>query len=186
MEIVTGYILHVIHVAGTRMKRAGIDSFSRGDLLDVMMNSQNPLEFIPQNESADERSGGQVLSWITYWCKYRTGAAWVGRALKKLSPNNWFKLHTQDRPILWTPPPAEMETVVCPWVIRGSSPALEVQDHLEARFKHPELHGCGKFNDLEGPVHGVKYPKEECSRALLFKFLEEQKIFAPCHAVWCG
>ena len=112
VEIVTGYILHVIHVAGTRMKRAGIDSFSRGDLLDVMMNSQNPLEFIPQNESADERSGGQVFSWITYWCKYRTGAAWVGRALKNLAPDDWFQLHTQDNPRLCTPSPAAMETVL--------------------------------------------------------------------------
>ena len=61
-----------------------------------------------------------------------------------------------------------------PWVIRGSSTALEVQYHLEARFKHPELHGCGKFHDLEGPVHGVQDPKEEWIRALLFKFIEAQ------------
>ena len=40
-----------------------------------------------------------------------------------------------------------------PWVLQGSSPALEVQDHVEAGFKHPEIHGCGKFHDLEGPVH---------------------------------
>ena len=35
-----------------------------------------------------------------------------GRALKRLSPGDWFELHTQDRPRLWTPPPAAMETVV--------------------------------------------------------------------------
>ena len=38
-----------------------------------------------------------------------------------------------------------------PWVIQESSVSLEVQDHMEAGFKHPELHGCGKFHDLEGP-----------------------------------
>ena len=54
----TGFILHVIHVDGTRMKIAGIDGLYRGDLLEGMMTSQNPLEFIPLNESADERSGG--------------------------------------------------------------------------------------------------------------------------------
>ena len=41
-----------------------------------------------------------------------TGAAWGGRALKRFSPDDWFQLHTQYRPILWTPPPSAMETVV--------------------------------------------------------------------------
>ena len=66
-----------------------------------------------------------------------------------------------------------------PWVLRGSPPDLEVQDHLEARFKHPGLHGCGKFHDLEGTVHGLRDPKEEWSRSLWFKFLEAQKTFLP-------
>ena len=59
----------------------------------------------------------------------------------------------------------------------GSSLDLEVHDHLEAGFKNPELHGCGKFHDLEGPVHGVREPKEEWIRSLMFKFLEAQKTF---------
>ena len=42
-----------------------------------------------------------------------------------------------------------------PCVLWGISQTLEVQDHLEAGFKHPEIHGCGKFHDLEGPVHGM-------------------------------
>ena len=70
-----------------------------------------------------------------------------------------------------------------PWVLQGISQALEVHSHLEDGFKHPELHGCGKFRDLEGPVHGVQDPKEGWSRALLFKFLEAQKTFTP---VLCG
>ena len=71
-------------------------------------------------------------------------------------------------------------------MLQGSPTALEVQDHLEARLKHPEIHGCEKFHDLEGIVHGLQEPKEEWSRALMFKFLESQKTFPPCHAVWCG
>ena len=110
--MVTCFILNGIHVAGTRMKRAGIDGFSRWYLLELMMTGQNPLEFIPMIESADERSGGRVVSWINYWCKDSTWAAWWGRALKRLSPDYWFELHTQDRPRLWTPPPSEMGTVV--------------------------------------------------------------------------
>ena len=106
------WILHVIHVAVTRTKKAGIDGLSQGDILEGTMNGQNPLNFIPLKKSVDERSGGRVVSWINSWWKDRTGAAWGGHALKRLSPDDWFKLHTQDRPILWTPTPAAMETVL--------------------------------------------------------------------------
>ena len=66
-----------------------------------------------------------------------------------------------------------------PWVIRSSYPSLEVQDHLEVGFKYPELHGCGKFHDLGGPVNGFRYPREYWSRAILFKFIGAQKTFPP-------
>ena len=49
VEMGTGYTLHVIHVAGTRTKIAGIDGLSQGDLLEGMMTCQNPLDFIPLN-----------------------------------------------------------------------------------------------------------------------------------------
>ena len=79
-----------------------------------------------------------------------------------------------------------MEKVVGPWVLMGSSTALEVQDHKEAGLKHSEIHGCGKFHDLEGPVHGVRDPKEEWSRDILFKLIMAQKTFLPvsCGLVW--
>ena len=60
------------------------------------------------NGSADKRSGGRVVSWISSWWKERTGAALGGRALKKLAPDNWFELDKQDRPRLWTTPPEEL------------------------------------------------------------------------------
>ena len=65
------------------------------------------------------------------------------------------------------------------WFLRGISQALEVQNHLESGFKHPELFGCGGFHYLEGPMHGVQDPKEEWIRALLFKSLEAQKTSPP-------
>ena len=49
IEIGTGCILRVIHVAGTRTKRAGIYGLSQGYLLEGMMTGQKPLEFIPLN-----------------------------------------------------------------------------------------------------------------------------------------
>ena len=94
------------------MKKVGIYGLYQGDLLEVMTTNQNSLDFIPVNESADERSGGRVVSWITYFWKDRTGAAWGVCALNRLSPDDWFELHKKYRPRLWTPPPAEMETVV--------------------------------------------------------------------------
>ena len=212
------------------------------------MTVQNPLEFIPLSESVDEGSRGREVRWITSWWKDRTEASWGGISLKKLASDDWFQLHTQYRPRLWTPPQAAIGTLVelfnedflaqpniphlfsiprfmthlwinklskdtdvlftinvepyfwpCPiyeplivlivlflahfsnyrgpWVLRGSSQYLEVQDHLEAGLKYLELHGCRKFHDLEGPVHGVQDPKEEWIRALLFKFTEAQKTF---------
>ena len=76
------------------MKIAGIDGLYRGYLLKVIMTRQNPSDFIPLNKSSDDRSGGRFVSWINYWWKYRTGAAWGGRDLKRLSPDDWFDLHT--------------------------------------------------------------------------------------------
>ena len=73
VEMGTGCILHVINVVGTRMKRASIDGLSRGYLVEGMATVQNPLNFIPLNESDDERSGGWVVSWINSWWKDRTG-----------------------------------------------------------------------------------------------------------------
>ena len=77
------------------------------------MTSQNPLNSILLNESDDERSGVKVVSCITSWWKYRTGAAWGGHALKKLAPDGWFQLHTHKTcQGFGPPPPSEMETVV--------------------------------------------------------------------------
>ena len=83
-------ILHVIHMEGTRTKKSGIYGLSRGDILEGMMTGQNPLDFILMNESADERSGGRVVSWISYWRKDKTEVAWGGLPLKKMTPENWF------------------------------------------------------------------------------------------------
>ena len=44
-------------------------------------------------------------------------------------------------------------------MLQGSPSALEVQNQMEDGFKHPDLHGCRDLYDLEGPVHGVLYPK---------------------------
>ena len=54
----TGAVIQVVHVAGTRLKAAGIDGLS--DFLEGIMKGKSPLEYLPLNEGANERSGGRV------------------------------------------------------------------------------------------------------------------------------
>lgn len=107
-----GIILHVIWIAGTRMKKAGIDGLSRGDLLEGMMAGADPLSFVPLNEHADERSLCRVSLWIQSWWNDAQGQPWCGMPLKLLTPTDWFELYKLEAPRLWVPPPAAMETVV--------------------------------------------------------------------------
>ena len=62
-----GCILHVIHIPGTRMKRAGINGLSRGDFLEGIMKGDNPLDHTSLNEDAIAWSGKRVLEWVTSW-----------------------------------------------------------------------------------------------------------------------
>ena len=66
-------ILHVIHVAGTRMKAWGVYGLSRGDLLEGMMAGEDPLSFIPLSEGIIERSKGRVDKRIKSWWKDSEG-----------------------------------------------------------------------------------------------------------------
>ena len=40
-----GLVLHVIHVAGTRMKDTGVDGLSRGNLLEGILKGEDPITF---------------------------------------------------------------------------------------------------------------------------------------------
>ena len=60
LETRTNSILHVIHIADTRTKRAYIDGLSRGDLPEGMMAEKNPLEFGLLKEEAGQRAGDML------------------------------------------------------------------------------------------------------------------------------
>ena len=60
-------ILHVIYVAGTCMKALGLEGLSRGDLLEGMMEGEDPLTFILLTKGANERSQGRVEEWVRSW-----------------------------------------------------------------------------------------------------------------------
>jgi hypothetical protein len=109
----TGCLLHVIHVSGTRMKAAGIDGLSRGDLLEGMMKrGADPMRFVPLSQGTQERAGQGVENWIRSWWSMDDGKPWFGSELKLLTPRDWFLLYRNEEPRLWLPAPAAMETAV--------------------------------------------------------------------------
>ena len=97
----TGFILHIIHIAGTRMKESGIDSLSRGDFLEGMMKGEDPLQYVPLDKGANTRSQGWVKQWIDSCWKNREGSLWRGRCLELLEPQDWFLLHECEELHLW-------------------------------------------------------------------------------------
>jgi hypothetical protein len=109
----SGCIIHVIHIAGTRMKAAGIDGLSRGDLLEGMMQSTtDPWRFVPLAQSANERMPLLLHNWVKSWWSDQEGKPWCGASLRLLTPTNWFTLSEITQPRLWMPPPAAMSTVL--------------------------------------------------------------------------
>ena len=120
-----GCIIHVIHIAGTRMKESGIDGLSRGDMFEGIMKGENPLRFIPLDTGAIARSQGRVLTWVNSWWNDPTEKPYLGAALRLLEPTDWFELYDIAAPRLWSPPPAAMETVV--------------ELFNEDRLAHPEM-----------------------------------------------
>jgi hypothetical protein len=107
-----GFVLHVIHISGKRMKASGVDGLSRGDLTEGMMAGRDPLSCIPFNQGADERSGGRVSRWVRSWWKSRNGVDFCGMPLKTITKDNMFELKNLQAARLWMLPPAAMEVVM--------------------------------------------------------------------------
>lgn len=75
-------ILHLIHVAGTRMIAQGTDGCSRGVLMEGVMAGHSMLSFIDLDKSAIDRSK-DLLGWIRSWCGVRD--------IDPLTPSQWFE-----------------------------------------------------------------------------------------------
>jgi hypothetical protein len=104
LEMAGELILHVIHVAGTRMVAEGADGGSRGDLNQGVMAGQPILDFVPLHLSALERSD-KVEEWIRSWWDEERGE------LLTLSPEGWFDEGQKEGNFLWAPPPAAADVV---------------------------------------------------------------------------
>ena len=85
-----GFILHVIHVAGSRMIASGIDG-------------ENVLSFVPLHLSASERCP-KLLEWIK---------TWFNADHEVLTPEGWFTTgHEGDSSFVWIPAPAAAEVAL--------------------------------------------------------------------------
>jgi hypothetical protein len=73
-----GFILHVIHIAGKRMKATGVDGLSRWDLSKGILAGVNLFSHLPFNLGAEERSKGVVGSWVRSWWRTKRGEDWGG------------------------------------------------------------------------------------------------------------
>ena len=64
---VGGFILHVLHISGKRMKDTGMDGLSRGDHTEGMMVGNDPLSFLPFHQGANTTSRSRVGKWVHSW-----------------------------------------------------------------------------------------------------------------------
>jgi hypothetical protein len=104
LEMSGGLILHVVHVARTRMIDQGADGGSRGDFNQGRMAGKSILNFVTLHLSALERSA-KLEDWVWSWWNKDLGK------LQTLRPEGWFDKGQQDGCFLWAPPPAAVEVV---------------------------------------------------------------------------
>ena len=114
-----GFILHVLHISGKRMKATGVDGLSRGDHTEGTMAGEDPMSFLPFHLGADTRSRGRVGKWVRSW--WRTskpgqdpeqGRDWGGLPLKEVNLDNMFELKNVKAARLWMLPPTAMEVAI--------------------------------------------------------------------------
>jgi hypothetical protein len=80
LEVAQQCLLHVVHVAGTRMIGQGSDGLSRGNLTEGVMVGRSMTSYVPLGTSALERSP-TLESWIR---------SWAGSGLEVLNEQDWF------------------------------------------------------------------------------------------------
>jgi hypothetical protein len=101
-------VLHVIHVAGTRMIWQGTDGLSRGDSSAGVMTGDSVLSFVPLHLSATDRSTS-LIGWVREW--------WNGTSSDSdrtiwLRPDDWPSNLMNRKIYLWTPPPAAADAAL--------------------------------------------------------------------------
>jgi hypothetical protein len=113
LEMEQHCLIHLIHVAGTRMIGQGSDGLSRGDFTEGVMSGKSMISYVPLDKSAMDRDPA-----LEPWVK-----SWSGSHAIVLSPEDWFDRghcidgHSRnqigmfipeysDGTFIWCPPPA--------------------------------------------------------------------------------
>jgi hypothetical protein len=65
-EIQYGFVLHMVHIAGTCMIEQGTDSLSRGSFLEGVLAGKDMLSYVDLSHSAVERYP-KVLDYVQSW-----------------------------------------------------------------------------------------------------------------------
>jgi hypothetical protein len=87
-----GFLLHVLHILGKRMKATGVDGLSRGDLAEGILAGADPFSFFPFNLGANKRSKGAVSAWVRDWWRTKRGEDWGGFPLDEVTRESMFEL----------------------------------------------------------------------------------------------
>ncbi|KAL7568333.1 hypothetical protein ACA910_018466 [Epithemia clementina (nom. ined.)] len=98
LEMVGKLFIHVIWVAGIRMISQGTDGLSRGDLTSGVLAGMNMLDFVPLNQTVEERHPGFASFWMESMNDTFPAC--------HLDPPGWFNEAFKPGNYVWTPPPA--------------------------------------------------------------------------------
>lgn len=104
LEVQGNLVLHVVHVAGTRMILEGADGGSRGDLNQGAMAGEEIMQFVLLHLSAKDQSNN-IDDWVRSWWNKALGP------LEILDPVGWFSKAQGDGNFLWMPPPTAADVV---------------------------------------------------------------------------
>jgi hypothetical protein len=115
-------ILHIVHVAGTRMIHQGTDGLSRGDFSMGVLSGTEMSSLVPLHLTAVERAP-PLVQWLRIWIPDSditplSPADWFegeGHGLQGGAYNHegmWLPLESTSEWFLWTPPPAAAATAL--------------------------------------------------------------------------
>jgi hypothetical protein len=103
LELRSGWKIHVIHIAGTRMISQGPDGLSQGDMLTGVMGGADMLTFIPLVFTAIERQP-ELMEWVDSW--------WGTGNNSGLTPEGWYAGSSRIGMYVWCPPPAAADAAL--------------------------------------------------------------------------
>ena len=99
IQLECDFVLHVFHVAGTRMIESGIDGLSRGELNEGVSKGESVVKFVPIHQNPADRSPG-LIEWVHSWWEEKLGV------LHTMTYEDWFDKVMERGSFLWMVPPA--------------------------------------------------------------------------------